>query len=83
VFCSGFNAAAAGKLLSAWAPRLLRELYERDVRQRFCPPALWLAPFLASEASAADSAEERFSAAGVMRALLAGPSSPRLAVPPV
>ena len=40
---------------------------------RYCPAALWLGPFLAAEAAASNSAEERFSAAAVMRALLQGP----------
>ena len=36
------------RMLAAWAPRLLRALYERDVRVPFCPRALWLAPFQAT-----------------------------------
>ena len=72
---TGFDAAGARAMLGAWAPRLLREMYERDVRRPYCPPALWLGPFSAAEAAAADGAlpEERFSAAAVMRALLQGP----------
>ncbi|CAL8465528.1 g5064 [Coccomyxa elongata] len=71
----GFDAAGARAMLAAWAPRLLRQMYERDVRRAYCPPALWLGPFSAAEAAAADaaSAEDRFSAAAVMRALLQGP----------
>ncbi len=42
-------------------------------RNRYCPAALWLGPFTAAEAAADESAEERFSAAAVMRALLQGP----------
>lgn len=68
-------------MLACWAPRLLREMHERDVRRPYCPPALWLGPFLAAESAAAAgldggaaaAAEERFSAAAVMRALLQGP----------
>ncbi|KAK9903317.1 hypothetical protein WJX75_002686 [Coccomyxa subellipsoidea] len=69
----GFEAVTARAMLGRWAPHLLREMYERDVRQRYCPAALWLGPFLAAEAAAFNSAEERFSAAAVMRALLQGP----------
>jgi ubiquitin-protein ligase E3 C len=32
-------------LLTEFAPRLLRELYERDVRRPYCQPLLWLAPY--------------------------------------
>ena len=61
-----------------WAPKLLRELYERDVRRPYCPPALWLEPFAAAESAATQSAEERFNAAAVMRALLqASSGSPK------
>ena len=42
---AGREAAAAGRMLRKWAPVALRALYERDLRRRFCPPALWLAPF--------------------------------------
>ena len=55
-----------------WAPAALRALYERDLRRCFCPPAMWLAPFEAEQATgaaSAASAEERFSAAAVVRAL--------------
>ena len=75
-FCVGrVGDQAARRMLSEWAPRLLRELYERDVRRSYCPLALWLEPFSAAEADAKTSAEERFNAAAVMRALLSGSSS--------
>ncbi|GIL45377.1 hypothetical protein Vafri_2627 [Volvox africanus] len=32
-------------LLVEWAPRLLRALYERDVRRPYCQSLLWLAPY--------------------------------------
>ncbi|EFJ40292.1 hypothetical protein VOLCADRAFT_99935 [Volvox carteri f. nagariensis] len=32
-------------LLLEWAPRLLRALYERDVRRPYCQSLLWLAPY--------------------------------------
>ncbi|GLI64228.1 hypothetical protein VaNZ11_007426 [Volvox africanus] len=32
-------------LLIEWAPRLLRALYERDVRRPYCQSLLWLAPY--------------------------------------
>lgn len=84
---AGVTAEAARRLLAEWAPKLLRELYERDVRRPFCPPALWLEPFHAAEAAAQQSAEERFSAAAVMRALLhassgSAPGSPRYSPQP-
>jgi hypothetical protein len=34
--CTGFEAVTARAMLGRWAPRLLREMYERDVRQRYC-----------------------------------------------
>ena len=72
-------------MLGEWAPRLLRELYERNVRRPYCPPALWLEPFNAVEASsgAPISMEERFNAAAVMRALLqtGSPSGPSTGTP--
>lgn len=68
-------------MLAEWAPRLIREMYERDVRRQYCPGALWLGPFLAAEAAADQgSAEERFSAAAVMRALLQQPAAATAAV---
>jgi len=79
--CSQPGAAAgasdpeAGRMLREWPPAALRALHERDLRRRFCPPALWLAPFEAARAAgagagaAAADAEERFSAAAVVRAL--------------
>ena len=77
---TGIDSSTAGRMLGEWAPRLLRELYERDVRRPYCPPALWLEPFNAVEASsgAPGSTGERFNAAAVMRALLQGgpPSGP-------
>lgn len=33
-------------MLSEWAPRLLRALYDRDVRRPYCQPLLWLAPYV-------------------------------------
>ncbi|KAG2483869.1 hypothetical protein HYH03_017266 [Edaphochlamys debaryana] len=33
-------------LLTEWAPRLLRALYERHVRRPYCQPLLWLAPYV-------------------------------------
>ena len=85
---TGVTAEAARRLLAERAPKLLRELYERDVRRPFCPPALWLEPFHAAEAAAQQSAEERFSAAAVMRALLhassgLAPGSPRYSPQPL
>ncbi|KAK9815844.1 hypothetical protein WJX72_010650 [[Myrmecia] bisecta] len=62
------------ELLPEWAPSLLRALYERDVRRRYCPPALWLAPYAATEAPP-DGEEGKFLAAAVVRALLQGASS--------
>lgn len=69
-------------MLAEWAPKLLRELYERDVRRPYCPPALWLEPFAAAKSAATQSVEERFNAAAVMRALLqassgSSPASPK------
>jgi len=48
-----------------WLACLLRNMYERDVRQRYCPAALWLAPY---SAHAGDGHE--FEAVGVVGALL-------------
>ena len=48
-----------------WLACPLRNMYERDVRQRYCPAALWLAPY---SAYAGDGHE--FEAAGVVGALL-------------
>ncbi|GFR45588.1 hypothetical protein Agub_g6983 [Astrephomene gubernaculifera] len=42
----GATSHPAYALLSEWAPKLLRELYERDVRRPYCQPILWLAPYL-------------------------------------
>jgi hypothetical protein len=72
---AGAPDAEAGRMLREWAPAALRALHERDLRRRFCPPALWLAPFEAAHAAsagaggAAADAKERFSAAAVVRAL--------------
>ncbi|KAK9832830.1 hypothetical protein WJX81_005036 [Elliptochloris bilobata] len=66
------GSAESGRMLRRWAPAALRALYERDLRRRFCPPAMWLAPFEAEQAASAASAasaEERFSAAAVVRTL--------------
>ena len=54
------------------APLLLRELYERNVRQRFCPLALWLAPYEAM------GAQKDFTAHGVMAALLSATATEEL-----
>ena len=78
---TGISSTAARSLLGEWAPNLLRELYERDVRRPYCPPALWLEPFTAAESAATQSAEERFSASAVMRALLQASSGSPLASP--
>jgi ubiquitin-protein ligase E3 C len=64
-------------MLAEWAPRLLRDLYERDVRRPYCPPALWLGPYLATEAAEKsqqqqDPPEERYNATVVMRVMLQG-----------
>lgn len=37
---AGVTAEAARRLLAGWAPKLLRELYERDVRRPLCLPGL-------------------------------------------
>ena len=78
---AGMSSSAARRLLGEWAPKLLRELYERDVRRPYCPPALWLEPFTAAESAATQSAEERFSASAVMRALLQASSGSPSASP--
>jgi len=67
---AGIDSSTTRRMLSEWAPKLLRELYERDVRRPYCPTALWLEPFTAAETAATQKAEERFNAAAVMRALL-------------
>ena len=72
---AGPAASEARGMLTMWAPKLLRELYERDIRRPFCPAALWLGPFLAAEEAAPNLTTERFSAAAVMTALLQGPTS--------
>lgn len=41
----GGDADSPTALLAEWAPVLLRQLYERDVRRRYCQEALWLAPY--------------------------------------
>lgn len=74
------------RLLAEWAPLLLRALSEREVRHSYCPASLWLAPYHASFGDAKNNSSNRggkgsssgvstqgeaFSAAGVVRALLA------------
>ena len=58
----------ATKMLSKWAPILLRAMYERNVRRQYCPSSLWLEPFHATEAVQ----EGQFSAGAVVRALNQG-----------
>lgn len=52
---NGKSAAAVSPLqlaaLGKTAPRLLRALYERDTRRRFCSPELWLEPYRRMSAS--------------------------------
>ena len=64
----GVKGMLIGSMMAADGARLacsLRNMYERDVRQRYCPAALWLAPY---SAYAGDGHE--FEAAGVVGALL-------------
>jgi hypothetical protein len=68
---AGFDAKGARAGLSQWAPVLLRALYERDVRRRYCPAALWLAPYRAMEAGPEAGKQNQLTGAAVMRGLLA------------
>lgn len=57
------------KLLTDWAPIVLRGLYERNARRGYCPAALWLEPYKATELGT------DFSAGAVARALAQGPTN--------
>ena len=63
------NLHKPAKLLTDWASILLRGLYERNARQSYCPAALWLEPYRATEMGF------DFSAAAVVRALAQGQSN--------
>eukprot|EP00884_Botryococcus_braunii_P011773 jgi/Botrbrau1/20597/Bobra.113_1s0023.1 len=66
----GFDQAEARAALARWAAVLLRALYERDVRRSYCPPALWLAPFQATDSASKEEREASLTAAVVLRGLL-------------